>query len=126
MMAQERLSVFGDTGDVDLSAFTPTADMEEKRPKPPREKVKAVSEAAQFPSREPSAPAAGPLRRKPRYHKTGRTASLSCRLMPSVVDQIYEIADRENWLVGETIERGIEALERELGRKRKGEGTHGS
>jgi hypothetical protein len=113
MMAQERLSVFGDTGDVDLSAFTPAAD-KEKKPKPPRDKVKAVSEAAQFPSREPPAPVLEPLRRKPRYHKTGRTASLSCRLMPAVVDTIYTIADREGWLVGETIERGIEALEREL------------
>jgi len=124
MMAQERLSVFENTGDVDLSEFTPAADV--KKPKPAREKVKAVSEAARFPSREPTAPVPEPFKRKPRYHKTGRTASLSCRLMPSVVDQIYAIADRENWLVGETIERGIEALERELAKKRKGEGAHGS
>jgi hypothetical protein len=124
MMAQERLSIFQDTSDVDLSEFTPAADLK-KKPKPTREKVKAVSEAARFPSREAPVPVPEPLKRKPRYHKTGRTASLSCRLMPSVVDKIYEIADRENWLVGETIERGIEALERELG-KRKGEGAHGS
>jgi hypothetical protein len=124
-MAQERLSVFENTGDIDLSEFTPAADLK-KKPKPPREKVKAVSEAARFPSREAPAPVPEPIKRKPRYHKTGRTASLSCRLMPSVVDTIYAIADRENWLVGETIERGIEALERELGKKRKGEGTHDS
>jgi hypothetical protein len=123
MMANERLSVFENTGDVDLSEFTPAADV--KKPKPPMEKVKAVSEAARFPSREAPAPVPEPLKRKPRYHKTGRTASLSCRLMPAVVDKIYEIADRENWLVGQTIELGIEALERELGKKRKGEGTHG-
>ena len=46
--------------------------------------------------------------------------------MPAVVDKIYEIADRENWLVGQTIELGIEALERELEKKQTGEGTHGS
>jgi hypothetical protein len=124
MMANERLSVFENTGDVDLSEFTPAADV--KKPIPPREKVKAVSEAAQFPSREAPAPVPEPPKRKPRYHKTGRTASLSCRLMPAVVDKIYEIADRENWLVGQTIELGIEALERELGKKHKGDGTHRS
>ena len=97
-MANERLSVFENTGDVDLSEFTPAADL--KKPKPPREKVKAISEAARFPSREAPAPVPEPVKRKPRYHKTGRTASLSCRLMPAVVDKIYEIADREGWLVG--------------------------
>jgi len=120
-MAQERLSVF-ENSDLDLSEFTPTADIK-KKPKPGREKVKAISEAAQFPSREAKPPVSEPLKRKPRYHKTGRTASLSCRLMPAVVEKIYAIADREGWLVGETIERGIEALERELGKKPKGEGT---
>jgi hypothetical protein len=124
MMASERLSIFENTGDIDLSEFTPAAHVK-KKPKPPREKVKAVSEAARFPSREAPAPVPEPLKRKPRYHKTGRTASLSCRLMPAVVDKIYAIADREGWLVGQTIELGIEALERELG-KRKGEGAHGS
>ena len=97
-MANERLSVFENTGDVDLSEFTPAADL--KKPKPPREKVKAISEAARFPSREAPAPVPEPVKRKPRYHKTGRTASLSCRLMPAVVDKLYEIADREDWLVG--------------------------
>jgi hypothetical protein len=122
-MAQERLTIFDNTGDVDLSDFTPAADIKKKKPKPAREKVKAVSEAAQFPSREAPPPSPAPLTRKPRYHKTGRTASLSCRLMPAVVDKIYAIADSQGWLVGQTIEYGIEALERELG---KGEGTHGS
>ena len=75
MMANERLSVFENTGDVDLSEFTPAADV--KKPIPPREKVKAVSEAARFPSREAPAPVPEPPKRKPRYHKTGRTASLS-------------------------------------------------
>jgi hypothetical protein len=114
MMANERLSIFKDTGDVDLSGFTPAPDIN-KKPKPAREKVKAVSEAARFTSREAPAPDSEPLKRKPRYHKTGRTASLTCRLMPAVVDKIYAIADRQDWLVGETIERAIEALERELG-----------
>ena len=44
-MAQERLSVFEDTKDLDLSGFEPATDRKKKL-KPPREQVKAVSEAA--------------------------------------------------------------------------------
>lgn len=121
MMANERLSVFENTGDVDLAAFTPR--QESRKPKPAREKVKAVSEAARFPSREAPAPDPEPLKHRPRYHKTGRTTQFNTRVMPATHAKVYEIADRQGWLVGETVERAIEALERELG---AGEGTPGS
>jgi hypothetical protein len=123
MMANERLSVFENTGDVDLTGFTPT--QETRKLKPPKEKVKAVSEAARFPSREAPAPVPEPLKRKPRYHKTGRTAQLNCRVMPASLDKVYAIADQRGWLVGETVERAIEALERQLD-KGAGEGAQGS
>jgi hypothetical protein len=122
MMAEsERLSVFENADDVDLTPFEPKQDP--KKPKPPREKVKAVSEAARFPSREAPAPVPEPLTRKPRYHKTGRTTQFNTRIMPATHAKVYEIADRQGWLVGETVERAIEALEREL---RAGEGASGS
>src|SRR5947209_7973888 len=98
MMANERLSVFDTTDDVDLSTFTPR--QKSGKPKPAREKVKAVTEAAKFPSREGKAPAAEslsqpvvsePLKRKPRYHTTGRTAQLNCRVMPATHQQIYAL-----------------------------------
>jgi hypothetical protein len=116
-MANERLSVFGDTDDVDLTAFMP--ERESRKLKPAREKVRAVTEAAKFPSREGTPPVSTPLKRPPRYHKTGRTAQLNCRVMPATHDKIYAIADQQGWLVGQTIERALEALDREL---EKGEG----
>ena len=111
-MANERLSVFQDAGDVDLSAFAPKP--ETRKPQPAREKVRAVTEAAHFPSREgtPADPMA--LKRPPRYHKTGRTAGLNCRVRPATLDKVYQIADEQGWLVGETVERAVQALEREL------------
>jgi len=120
MMASERLSIFGNTEDVDLAVFTPR---QESKPKPPKEKVKAVSEAARFPSREAPPPSPAPLTHKPRYHKTGRTTQFNTRIMPATHAKVYQIADSQGWLVGETVERAIEALERELG---AGEGTPGS
>lgn len=96
-MTQERLSVFGDTGDLDLSTFKP---QKSKKLKPAREKVRAVTEAASFPSREGTPPTpeqlheppvSEPLKRKPRYHTTGRTAQLNCRVMPAIHNRIYEI-----------------------------------
>jgi len=122
-MTQERLSVFGDTGDLDLSTFKP---QKSKKLKPAREKVRAVTEAASFPSREGTPPTpeqlheppvSEPLKRKPRYHTTGRTAQLNCRVMPAIHNKIYAIADQKGWLVGQTVERAIEALERELGER---------
>jgi len=112
MMANERLSVFDTAADVDLSSFTPKSDA--KQPKPGRETVKAITEAARFPSRQGTPQADVALKRAPRYHKTGRTAQLNCRVMPASLDKVYAIADEQNWLVGETIERALEALEREL------------
>lgn len=117
-MAHDRLSVFEDgDGDVDLSAFAPKPDSD--KPKPPMEQVRAVTEAARFRSREPVSSV--PLKRSPRYHKTGRTAQLNVRVMPASFEKVYAIADRQGWLIGETVERALEALEREL----EG-GSHGS
>jgi hypothetical protein len=132
-MANERLSVFDTTDDVDLTGFTPRPD-DQKKLKPPKEKVRAVTEAARFPSREGRAPAAEtpippavpePSKRKPHYHKTGRTAQLNCRVMPAHFDKVYAIADQQGWKIGETVERALDALERELA-KGEGEGRRGS
>ena len=127
-MADERLSVFEDVGEIDLTAFTPKR--EPRKLKPAKEKVRAVTEAAKFPSRQGRPPAdealsqpavSEPFKRKPHYHKTGRTAQLNCRVMPAHFDKVYAIADQQGWKIGETVERALEALERELG-----EGKHGS
>jgi hypothetical protein len=131
-MTGERLSVFNNTDDLDLSSFAPQP--KSRKPKPAPEKVRAVAEAAKFPSRQASAPAAEPatkeadsetLVRKPRYHKTGRTAQLNCRIMPATFETVYALADQHRWLVGETVEKAIEALVREL-QKGAGRGKRAS
>jgi hypothetical protein len=121
MMAQERVNIFEDANDIDLSGFEPATDRKRKL-KPPKEQVKAVSEAAHFPSREPPAPEAGSVKRKPHWHRTGRTAPLACRVMPETLDKIYDTAEKQGWKIGETVERAMDALEREL-KKQKGQGT---
>jgi hypothetical protein len=86
-------------------------------PEPPRpapEQVRALSEAANFRSREPQPAPAGQGRRKPRTYRTGRTAAFSAKTTPETVDALYAIAERQGWKVGETLERALTALQREL------------
>jgi hypothetical protein len=83
--------------DLDISGFEPTPT-----PRPPVERVRAVTEAAGFKSREP------------RRYRTGRTAQFNVRTTPATVEAFYDIADRQGWKVGETLERALAALQREL------------
>ena len=82
------------------------------------ELVRVVAEASRFPSREPKAasPAnAAPLaRRPPRIHRAGRTMQFNARTTPQTVEALDAIADQQGWLVGETLERALAALRREL------------
>jgi hypothetical protein len=99
--------------DFDVSAFTPkTAD---KTPKTPPEDIRAVSEAAQFRSREPG-PAAPPKAVKTiqRRRRTGRNQQLNVKLAANTVKLFYEITDKQGWVLGETLERALAALQREL------------
>ncbi len=121
----DRAKLFDDD-DLDLSDFKPKDGPQPKGPDP--EQVRAVSEAAQFSSREPKAakpkPAAAhapvakaePVapKREPRRHRTGRTEQFNCRTTRECADGMYAIADQQGWLVGETLERAWAALKREL------------
>jgi hypothetical protein len=111
-MSGERASIFGDEEADDLSIF---------RPKPPArvvedpaaaaEKVRAVSETVDFRSRDPK-PA--PPRREQRRHRTGRNVQLNIKARAEAIEAFYAITDREKWVLGETFERAVEALKREL------------
>ncbi|MCJ2090976.1 stability/partitioning determinant [Methylobacterium sp. J-072] len=134
-MNKPRASIFdGDADDIDVSAFAPKTASDPAAP--PAEEVRAIAEAANFPSREvkrpPTAPAATaapapapvqapPAKREPRRHRTGRTAQFNARTTPETVAAFYAIADQQGWLVGETVEHALEALQREL----KGQGRGG-
>lgn len=108
-----RASPFDAPDDLDLSGFAPKAPRPAARP----EQVRAVSEAAQFQSREPRA-AVHPViatKREPRRYRTGRNTQLNIKARIEAIDAFYDIADKQGWVLGETFERAIDALRRELG-----------
>ena len=120
-MNKTRSSVFDtEESDLDLSAFAPKAAPDAMAP--PAERVKAFAEAVNFPSREarPSKAAIteqGPKPRKqrePRRHRTGRNIQFNCKATQETIDAFYALADQNGWLVGETLERAIAALQREV------------
>jgi hypothetical protein len=122
-MSKSRVSVFGgseEDGDIatlDVTSFAPKAQPDQHAP--PAEKVRAVSEAAKFPSREPSAmkpePKTKAAKREPRRHRTGRNVQVSIKALAESVDRFYAITDAHpGWVLGYTFQRAIEALEREL------------
>ena len=100
----ERAGLFEE--DLDLSQFTPKkpARMEQ----PPPEIVRAVAEGAKFQSREPV------KQRQQRRYRTGRNIQLNTKVTTSTRDGLYEISDRYHWVLGETLERALQALKREL------------
>jgi len=116
MMVSDRISIFdegaGKGDEVDLTAFQPKQGTEPARPEPGQ--VRAVSEAANFPSRQAQT-AASPEKRKTHHRRTGRTAQLAAKIRPEYLDRLYGMAERQNWLVGETVERALDALQREIG-----------
>jgi hypothetical protein len=111
MMSNERASVFGDDQDLDLGDFKP------KAPEPPtarREDVRAVSEGVNFRSREPQPSAPKPEKREPRRYRTGRNQQLNIKARAEAIEVFYQITDQQGWVLGETFERAIKALKREL------------
>jgi len=116
-MSSERASVFDQGPDFDISGFTPR-----KIAKPAAEaaQVKAISETANFVSREPATLKPGPVARQaqsqptarePRRHRTGRNVQLNIKARAETVERFYAIADQYGWVLGETFERAVEALE---------------
>jgi hypothetical protein len=107
----ERAGLFEE--DLDLSQFTPHKPGKAEQPAP--EAVRAVAEGAKFQSREP--PTKTPRSRQQRRYRTGRNIQLNTKVTISTRDGFYEISDRYNWVLGETLERALQALKRELERE---------
>lgn len=103
----ERAGIFDN--DFDVSDFAPKKPAEKLDP----EAVRAVSENANFRSREPV------QRKKPdRRHRTGRNEQLNVKVDSKTFRLFYEIydahRDQEKWVQGEVIARALAALQREL------------
>jgi hypothetical protein len=112
-MPKERASFFQDTQEIDISGFSPKSQEESRAPAP--EKVKAVARAANFPSRESSPPPAKPAKtRTARVHRTGRNVQFNVKALQDTVDTFYAITDKQGWVLGETLDRAVAALQREL------------
>lgn len=113
-MSAQRASPFDSGDDFDVSGFVPGP---KPQPAAKPEQVRAVSEAAQFRSREPR-PTSTPAtitNREPRRYRTGRNMQLNIKARTQAIEAFYAIADRQGWVLGETFERAIDALKRELG-----------
>jgi hypothetical protein len=110
-MSTERASVFDHGPDIDISGFKPRTAA---KPAAQPEQVKAISETANFVSREPirTPPQPATIKREPRRHRTGRNIQLNIKARAETIDRFYAIADRNGWVLGETFERAIAALER--------------
>lgn len=66
---------------------------------------------APFHNEEPVMPR---KQRQQRRYRTGRNIQLNTKVTPDTRKQLYEISDRYNWVLGETLERALQALRREL------------
>ena len=119
-MSNARAGLFEAADDLDVSDFAPKKPEPGARPAA-AEEVRAVSEASSFRSREPTARIPAPpkrARREPRLYRTGRNIQFNVKARQETVDSFYEISDQEGWVLGETLERALEALKRELARQK--------
>lgn len=110
----ERAGLFDSNDDFDVSVFAPKKTVKEAEPAP--DAIRQVSEGANFRSREPvQTAAAKPV--KQRRHRTGRNLQLNLKVAASTLKLFYEITDGQGWVLGETLERALAALQRELNAK---------
>lgn len=121
-MPKQRASFFDDDGEValDISSFAPKAAP--SAASPTREQVKSVSEAANFPSREGAKPPAKAAR-EPRRYRTGRNVQFCAKALKSTIDRFYALCDNTGWVMGYTLDRAVDALERELKTQKSPPGT---
>jgi hypothetical protein len=113
-MSNPRASIFADD-DLDVSDFTPKSGPDKSAPI--AEQVKAVAEAARFHSREPVLPPPSIAKRTPRRYRTGRNVQFNVKAAQDTVDAFYAISDSKGWVLGETLEHALAALQRELDRE---------
>ena len=114
-MSKSRASIFGDEQEkgLDVSSFAPRTVPDIKAPD--AEQVRAVTQAANYRSREPAAPKPQVQKRRvARQYRTGRNVQLNLKASQETVDAFYAISDKNAWVLGKTLEHAIQALQREL------------
>ena len=54
------------------------------------------------------------VKRDQRRYRTGRNVQLNIKVKAETLEAFYKIADREGWVLGETLERAVKALDESL------------
>jgi hypothetical protein len=102
----QRAPIF-EQDDLDLSDFQAAQPGKERGFAPPHH-VRRVAESVAFRSREP---VSIPVYRR---YRTGRNVQLNIKVRQDTLDAFNQLCDTYGWVQGETLERAIVALEREL------------
>jgi hypothetical protein len=112
-MAQEHRDIFAEDDTLNLDRFKPKPTGASDRPGP--QDLREIAERTKFVSREAkeTPPPRVPLLRRGQ-HRTGRTATVTLKTTPECSNRFYALAEAQGWKIGETFERAIEALERDL------------
>ena len=114
-MPKKRASIFAadDSELLDVGSFAPKAALDTNAP--PAEQVRAVTEAAHFRSREGAAPKIdAQFKRANRRYRTGRNVQFNVKALKETVDTFYAVTEAQGWVLGYTLQRALEALQREL------------
>jgi len=106
----KRANPFEVLAEPDLSGFTPPPA---QKPAVSREVIRAVSEQNNFPSRSPTPPPQKASAGKPRRrHRTGRNVQINIKAKQETIDRLIAIADKQGWVLGETLDQALHAFER--------------
>jgi len=110
----KRASIFENDLEVDIRDFSPKKRPDNKAPT--QEQVRAVAEAANFPSRQArDVSAKATAKRAARVYRTGRNVQFNVKASQETVDAFYAVTEAQpGWVLGYTLQRAIEALQREL------------
>jgi len=111
-MTKERASIFA--GDEALDVSRRSRGRARRKLRSARGRTWARSRGFPLPNPRAKPAVEPPTRRPPRIHRAGRTMQFNARTTPQTVEALYAIADQEDWLVCETLERALAALQREL------------
>jgi hypothetical protein len=98
----KRASIFETIPELDVGGFAPKTETDNKAPA--AERVRVVTEAAQFTSREPAPqkPKQQPKRAARRY-RTGRNVQFNVKALKETVDAFYAVTEAQNWVLGYTL-----------------------
>lgn len=97
----------------DLTDFGPTTA---HKAKPEPEAIRRISEENNFPSRAPARKGATAAKatKARRQYRTGRNVQFNMKASAEAVERFHRIADTQGWVLGETLEHALDALEAKL------------